>query len=195
MLLLELKMDARLQNSSEHEAYAFNGEPSFNTNTKESFDDFFSQSENNAFGVQWPPGNFSSTQEPVNGYSTANQTYPPHNSTPLPAIGFPPNHGQPFSRLPNGLEYSDYGSGPKQALSNPAFDPSLSFGHITSNIDPQLSYGNSQSHLRLGSDSNQTISPSALQNYPNVYNSGSGDANPKVCPSMSSHLPMALQVS
>ena len=189
-------MDARLPNSSEHEAYAFNGEPSFNTNTKDSFDDFFSQSENHAFGVHWPPGNFSSAQEPVNGYNTANQSYPSHNAaTPLPTIGFPQNHGQPFSRLPNGLEYSDYGSGAKQALSNPAFDPSLSFGHITSNIDPQLSYGNSQSNFQLGSNSNQTISPSALQNYPNVYNPGSGDADPKVSPFMSSHLPMALLIS
>ena len=189
-------MDARLQNSSEHEGYAFNGEPSFNTSTKESFDDFFSQTENNTFGVQWSAGNFPSTQEPANGYNTANQNYPSHhNAASLPTIGFPQNHGQPFSRLPNGLEYSDYGSGAKQALSNPAFDPSLSYGHITSNIDPQLSYGNSQSNFRLGSNSNQTISPSALQNYPNVYNPGSGDANPKVSPFMSSHLPTASPIS
>ena len=177
-------MDSRHQSASDHEGYAFHPDSSFNPDTKEPFADFFSNGNNPAFGSQWGSGNFATHQESVNGYGPANHSWP-HSSVQHPsslsASTFPQAQSQTFARGPNAYEYPNFGSASTTALSNPAFDPALGYGHATSNIDPRLSYAGSPQNFQPVSNQNQTISPQALQNHPNAYDASNNQKLQKVC--------------
>lgn len=176
-------MDSRHQNPSEHDSYAFQGDPSFNADTKGPFDDFFPHGSQNAFGVQWPSGNFTSAQDSINGYGPADQSWPENptqNANSLSSSNFVRDPSQNFSRVPNAYEYSSLEARPATALSNPAFDPALGFGQGQSNIDPRLSFASPQPGFQPASNQNETVSPQALQNYPSAYDAVNAQANQKV---------------
>lgn len=176
-------MDSRLHNPSEHEGFAFQGDPSFSSDHKVGFDEFFPPATQNAFGVQWPAGNFATPQDAVNGYGPAAQTWPenpPQNTTSLSTSNFAGNPNQVFSRVPGAYEYPNFESRPTTALSNPTFDSPLGFAQVSSNIDPRLSFGSPQQTFQPAPNQHQTVSPQALQNYPNAYDAVNAPATQKV---------------
>ena len=158
------------QNLVDGDGYGYNNVPN-------DFNNFFNNDPNPAFNASWdaqalvdpqiqtsnyPPGPESWPSNPLNSANTLNPS----------TYAFPPSrdYGQAYSTNPPAFRYASFDAPPSHAYSNSHFDPRLApYGH---GHDPILTPGYDINRSQAYGGSNlqgQTISPQALQSYPNAY--------------------------
>ncbi len=143
------------------------------------FNSLYSSNQEPSFGTHWDLDSFQDPQNQSAVYQhgeSAWQQNPLHPSNPpqVPDFGVQSgNYGLPYARSTAPIQF-------------PAFNPRSGHPYSTSSYDTSLTYGHGQlvnpsnfgvpgiPDFARGSSQNGTVSPHALQSYPNSYGAGVG---------------------
>jgi len=171
-----IAMDSRHQDPNNPNAHAFRGNYSFNNASQnDQFGNFLQPDHDPAFNNAWDPASFTDTQDTINTFGRGNPNW---NTNTLQDSNYAaPDYGiqdrpydQIYSRIPSSFDYSNFRSHAQQTLSTPAYDPRLGI-QVPVTSQSHYTFPNSQSYQNVTTQ-NQTISPQALQHYPNPYSQG-----------------------
>ncbi len=164
-------------------SYAFSGVQN------DAFSSFVHTDNDSAFDSSWNPQAYPAQQQAINGFDQGNQNWqqnPYQSSTllPLSDYGAPPrDYNQSYPRSPAPFDYG-FISNPNQTFSPSEYDNTLGYGTLPLNNTAQYEYNGPQS---LEQQHHETISPSALESYPDSAPQVAGEVNRQV--SRDSHLP------
>ena len=166
-------MDSRQSDSNNQNSHAFRGNYSFNNASQsDQFNGFLQHENEPAFNGAWDPGSFSDAQDAINPFGQGNQNW--NTSTFQDPTYAAPDYGIPdrpfdqvYSRIPASFDYSGFRPHAQQTLSTPAYDPRLGI-QVPITSQSHYTYPTSQGFQSLHTQ-DQTISPQALQHYPNPY--------------------------
>ena len=161
-------MDPRQQNQqypSNNNASQGSANYQFNGPHTDPFHAFVNLDDGPGFDTSWNSQAFSNHQPPIGGFDQEHQgwqsnPYQNSNQIPMPTYGVPPrDFDQTYSRTPASFNYSAFGHDQNQPFVAPGFDNSLDYSHIP--INDRFDLSGSGPH----GQSNETISPQALQTY------------------------------
>ena len=161
-------MDPRQQNqqySSSNNAPQGSANYQFNGPHTDPFHAFVNTDDGPGFDASWSSQAFPNHQPAIGGFDQEHQgwqsnPYQNSNQIPMPTYGVHPREfDQTYSRTPTSFSYSAFGQDPSQPFAAPGFDSSLEYGNIPISDRFDLS---GTAHY---SQSNETISPQALQTY------------------------------
>ena len=154
----------------------------FNGGQNDPFNSFASADNENAFDAAHWNQTFPAHQQSVNGFGHGNHVWQqnPYQSSSMlqmPNYGVQPGGGydQAYSRSPAPFNYPSFDSNPSQVYSPPAFDNAMAYGQMPLNNSTQYDYPGQQNFQQ----SQETISPQALQNYP-IFPQNTAEENRQV---------------
>ena len=156
--------------------YAFNGVHS------DAFSSFVHTDNDSAFDASWNAQPYSGPQQSISGFDQGNQGWPqnPYQSSnllPLSDYGASSrDFNSSYPRSPAAFDYG-YASNPNQTFSPSEFDNTLGYGQLPLNNNSQYDYNGTHG---IAQPHSETISPSALQSYPDSFSSIGGDENRQV---------------
>ena len=161
-------MDPRHQNqtySSSNNASQGSGNYQFNGTQPDPFQAFVNHDDGPGFDSPWNNQAFSNPQPAIGGFEADHRAWQPNvyqntNQMALPSYGVPPREfDQTYSRPPPSFNYPSFGHDQNPVYPTPGFDNNLEYGNLPINDRFDLPgsghYG----------QSNETISPQALQTY------------------------------
>ena len=163
-------MDSHHQNHDNQHSHNY----AYNPSHTDSFNSFLHTDNEPSFNNSWDPEAFVDPQDPINAFNPGTSawdqsTLQPSHLLPVTNYGVQSrNLGQTFSGNPTGFGYSGFDSRANLSMP-PSFDPTLAYGHVALNDDPNFDFTRNQSYQRTPKQSD-TISPQALQNYPATFN-------------------------
>ena len=166
-------MDSRHPDLNNTNPHPFRGNYPFNNPPpNDSFNNFIQPDTEPVFQNSWDPGSFADPQESINTFGQGNQNWNTNAFQDAAYTGT--DYGiqdrsfdQVYSRIPASFDYSGFKTHAQQTLSTPAYDPRLGVQVPTANPS-HFAFPNAQNYQNVPAQ-NQTISPQALQHYPNSY--------------------------
>lgn len=146
----------------------------FNSAQHDPFNPIFNHESDSTFNPAWDTEAFRTPVEPTSGFDQSGHAWHP-NSLQTSNLFSGPNYtvqpgayDQTYSPNPTSFNYSSFNSTPSHALAPQSYDSSLSYNQLPLTEDGQFDFSRSQGFQR-GPTQSQTISPQALQNYPNAF--------------------------
>lgn len=168
-------MDPRHQNqNSLPEDHPLRVPFGFNPAQHDPFNPIFGHESDSTFNPAWDTETFRTPVEPTSGFDQSGHGWHPNSlqtSNLFSGSNYtvqPGAYDQTYSRNPTSFNYSSFNSAPSHALALQAYDSSLSYNQLPLTEDGQFDFSRSQGFQRAPTQS-QTISPQALQNYPNAF--------------------------
>jgi len=188
-------MDPRQQNQgySGSVPQQVGGNYAFSGVQNDAFSSFVHTDNESAFDSSWNTQSYPAQQQPINGFDQGSHnwqqnSYQSSNLMPMSDYGVPPrDYDQPYPRSPAPFDYSAFISNPNSTFSPSEYDNSLGYGQIPLNTNARYDYTGQQG---LQQQHHGTISPQALQSYPDSFPPTTGEDSRQV--SSKSSLAMKL---
>lgn len=145
--------------------YAFSGVQN------DAFSSFVHTDNDSAFDSSWNPQTYPAQQQPISGFDQGNQnwqqsSYQSSNLMPLADYGATSkDFNLAYPRSPTSFDYG-FIPNPNQTFSPSEYDNSLGYGSLSLNSSAPYDYPGQTS---LEHNHHETISPSALQSYPDSF--------------------------
>ena len=180
-------MDPRHQNqNSVQEDQSLRGPYGFSTAQNDPLNSMFNHESDQAFNSAWDADAFRNSAEPSGGFDQSGHGWH-QNTLQMPNLLSMPNYGAPpggfdqtYSRSPAPFNYAGFNTAPNHSLAGPSYESSMAYGQLPLTDDGQFGFSRHQGFQRSTSQS-QTVSPQALQNYPNSFQQNSSQAIRQVC--------------
>ncbi|KAL9613061.1 MAG: hypothetical protein Q9167_002360 [Letrouitia subvulpina] len=167
-------MDPRHQNqNSPPEDHSLRVSFGFNPAQHDPFNTIFSHETDSTFNPAWDAEAFRTPVDPTSGFDQSAHGWhqnPLQSSNLFSGSNYtvqPGAYDQTYSRNPTSFNYPGFSSTPN-ALAPQAYDSSLPYNQLPLTEDGQFDFSRPQGFPRAPIQS-QTISPQALQNYPNAF--------------------------
>ncbi|KAL9026188.1 MAG: hypothetical protein Q9196_005110 [Gyalolechia fulgens] len=146
----------------------------YNESQNDPFNSFLNTDNEPSFNQSWTSQSFNPHAEPTNPYDQTGHGWP-QNPLSAPNIQHVPNYGihngiydPPYSRNPASFDYPAFNPNRNSAISGPPFDQTFYGQHPVTNQD-QYAFSRNPAFEQNLQQTNQTISPQALQNHPSGY--------------------------
>ena len=164
----------------------------FNHAQNDTFNSFFNPDSNPSYTTPWDPDVLVDPQIQSSGFGQANDAWhqnPLNATTTLPTSNYavqPREYNHPYARNPPAFRYASFDNHPSHSFTTPSFDPSLPYDaepfSSNSGYDIPIPIPRGSGY-GASSVQGQTISPQALQAYPNALGQFSSKADSQVCKS------------